>query len=105
VRRDDGPTSLGDSLRQLARRYKKVDLLIMEEIRGRWTALVGESLAQRSAPEIVRNGTLIVRASNGAFAEAISSDSKRILHGLADLGTRAPTSLSVVVREGKIHPS
>jgi predicted nucleic acid-binding Zn ribbon protein len=101
VRRDDGPTSLGDSLRQLAGRYKKVDLLVMEEIRARWPALVGEALAQRSAPEIVRDGTLVVRASNGAFAEALRRDSRRLVEGLADLGPRAPTGLSVVVREGR----
>jgi len=100
VRDADGPTPLGDSLRRLAARYTKVDLLVMDDIKSRWPTLVGDTLASRCAPEVVRRGTLIVRAHNGAFAEAVRRDERRILEGLADLGNRAPTRLQVVVREG-----
>jgi predicted nucleic acid-binding Zn ribbon protein len=101
MKRADGPVPLGESLRQLAARYTEVDLLVMGDITNRWPALVGDALAQRSAPEVVRRGTLIVRAHNGAFAEAIRRDERRILEGLSDLGSKAPARLQVVVREGR----
>lgn len=101
MRNNDGPTPLGESLRHLAARYTKVDLLVMDDIKARWPTLVGDTLASRCAPEVVRRGTLVVRAHNGAFAEAIRRDERRILDALADLGNRAPTRLQVVVREGR----
>ncbi len=96
-RRDDGPVSLGDSLRSLASRYRKVDLLMIDVIRGRWSDVVGDVLASRCVPELVRERSLIVRVPSGAFAERLRRDEVTILSAFSDLGDKAPTSLTIVV--------
>ncbi len=96
---NEGPRSLGESLRQLAARYRKVDLLVIDEIRQRWPEIVGEALARRCTPELVRDGALIVRVPTGAFAERLRMDERSILSAYADLAERAPTSLKIVVGE------
>ncbi len=97
TRRKDGPVSLGESLASLASRYKKVDLLIIDEVRARWPAAVGEVLAERCVPELVKDASLVVRVPSGAFAERLRRDERTILEAFADLGGRAPTSLTIVV--------
>ena len=92
----DGPQSLGDSLRALAARYRKVDLLVIDEIRARWPDVVGDTLAQRCVPEIMRERVLIVRVPSGAFAERLRMDEAAILSAYADLENRAPTSAAHV---------
>ena len=67
----DGPRSLGETLRSLTSRYRKVDLFVIDEIRQRWGDAVGETLATRCVPELVREGALIVRVPSGAFAERL----------------------------------
>ena len=93
----DGPQSIGDSLRALAKRYRKVDLLVIDEIRARWSDVVGDTLAQRCVPEVVREGVLVVRVPSGAFAERLRMDESAILAAYADLETRAPSALQIVV--------
>ena len=95
--RYDGPRSLGDTLRSLAGRYRKVDLFVVDEIRARWVDIVGDTLATRCVPELVREGVLFVRVPSGAFAQRLSMQERTILDALGDLAERAPTSLRFVV--------
>lgn len=92
-----GPRPLGEVLRHLAARYRKLDLEAIDEVRRRWPTLVDEALATTCAPEAVRDGVLIVRVPTGAYAERLRVDEGAILRALADLGSHAPTSLRVVV--------
>ena len=97
-RYNDGPRALSESLRALASRYRKVDLLVIDEIRDRWEQIVGPVLAQRCTPMLVREGVLIIEVPSGAFAERLSSEQVRILEALSDLGQRAPTSVRITVK-------
>lgn len=81
----------------LSGRYKRVDLYVIDEIRNRWPEVVGESLAARCVPELVKDGELIVRVPNGAYAERLRSDERGVLRRLAEISERAPTGLRVVV--------
>jgi hypothetical protein len=98
TRYHDGPRSLGESLRDLASRYKKVDLLVIDEIRDRWDAVLGETLAAKCVPTIVRDGVLVIEVPSGAFAQRIRSEESHILAALSELGERAPKSLRVTVK-------
>jgi hypothetical protein len=98
-RASDGPRSIGDSLRQLASRYKKVDLLIIDDIRERWPDIVGDALATRCHPEIVRERVLFVRVPTGAVAQRLRMEESAIVTALSVLGERAPIAVQVVVGE------
>jgi hypothetical protein len=95
--RDDGPRSIGESLRELVSRFKKVDLDVMDEILRRWPALVGEAVASRCEPQVVREGVLYVRVPNGAYAETLARLSAGVIEGLSDLGERAPRAVRSTV--------
>ena len=97
-RDEDGPRALGESLRALAARYKKVDLLVIDEIRDRWAELVGDVLAQRCTPVLVRDGVLVVQVPSGAFAQRLRSEEAHIVEGLKVLGDRAPKALRITVK-------
>ena len=96
-RRDDQPTAIGDILQGLAKRVRRVDLAVIEEIRQLWPSLVDEVLAQRCRPELVKNGVLLVAVPSGAFAQRLLEDHDTIMGGLAVLGDRAPHSLRPLV--------
>jgi len=99
VKRDtDGPSALGESLRTVVSRFKRVDLLVMSDIRELWPTLVDAPLLPLCTPEFVRDQVLVVRVSSGAVAQRLSWDEQRILEGLRVLGDRAPTSLRPVVK-------
>jgi predicted nucleic acid-binding Zn ribbon protein len=98
----DGPSPLGDALRQWARRRRSVDLLVITDVRRLWPDLVAAPLAARCVPEVVRDGVLYVRVPTGAFAERLRMDAASILEGLAVLGERAPRALATVV--GEVRP-
>jgi hypothetical protein len=95
-RYSDQPEPLGDLLRTMARRVKKVDLTLIEEIRERWPTLLEPAVARVCHPEFVKNRVLVVSVPSGAFAQQISLDQESIIGGLAALGDRAPTSLKMV---------
>ncbi len=97
-RYEDGPRALGESLRALASRYKKVDLFIIDEIRDRWELIVGDALASRCTPTLVRDGVLVVEVPSGAFAERLRSEESHIVTALSELGERAPTGLRITVK-------
>ncbi|NNN09499.1 MAG: DUF721 domain-containing protein [Acidimicrobiaceae bacterium] len=89
----DQPTPLGDVLRTMANRVKKVDLNIMEEIQALWPSLVEVAVAQSCHPEFVKKQVLIISVPSGAFAQQINLEQESILEGLSVLGDRAPRSL------------
>jgi predicted nucleic acid-binding Zn ribbon protein len=95
----DGPRALGDSLRQLAQRYRRVDIAAVDEVRRRWPEVVGEALAARCEPQYVREGVLVVRVPSGAFAQRLRMEEGTIIDALSDLGDRAPTTVRIVVGE------
>jgi len=95
-RYSDQPEPLGELLRTMARRVKKVDLTLIEEIQQRWPTLVEPAIARACHPEFVKNRVLVISVPSGAFAEQISLDRESIIHGLAAIGDRAPTSLKTV---------
>ena len=97
----EGPTPLGDALRQWARRRRSVDLLVISDVRRLWPDLVASPLAERCVPEVVRDGVLYVRVPTGAFAERLRMDTTSILAGLAVLGERAPRALATVVGDAR----
>ena len=92
----DQPAPLGDLLRTMATRVKKVDLNVIEEIRALWPTLVEPVVAQACRPEFVKNRVLVISVSSGAFAQQIALDQEAILEGLAPLKDRAPRSLKTV---------
>ncbi len=91
------PEGIGDILNTLASRMKKVDLRIIDEVRNLWPSIVGEVLAQRCRPELVKNGVLLISVPSGAFAQRILEDQEVILAGLSSLGERAPVSLRPLI--------
>jgi predicted nucleic acid-binding Zn ribbon protein len=103
--RDEGPRSIGDSLRELVARFTRVNLEVMNDVRTRWPQLAGEAIAARCEPEVVKDGILYVRVPTGAFAEALRRATPRILEGLSDLGPHAPTQVRAVVGDVTNRPS
>jgi len=93
----DQPQSLSDLLNTMAKRVRKVDLRVIDEIRALWPTLVEPAVAELCRPEFVKNGVLVVAVPSGAFAQRISMDAPTIIAGLASLGERAPLSLRTIV--------
>ena len=63
----DQPEALSDLLRTMAKRVKKVDLTVIEEIRQLWTQVVDPALAGVCHPEFVRNRVLVRRHPSKPF--------------------------------------
>ena len=95
-RSSDQPQHLADLLRTMAKRVKKVDLTLIEEIRQHWPTIVESNLATACQPEFVKNGVLVISVPSGAFAQQIIVEQEVILRGLTLLGDRAPTSIKTV---------
>ncbi len=98
AKRSNEPEKLGQTLRGLIGRFQHVDLSAMETIVARWPDLVGEVLAERCRPEVVRDGVLHVRVPTGAYAQKLCHEEQRILAALGDLGAAAPSAIQCVVR-------
>lgn len=96
--RERDPERLGDTLAALVRRFRHVDLSIMEEIQERWPTLVGPELAGVCHPEVVRDGTLYVAVPNGAYGQKLRMNAENIIQGLREISDSAPTSVQVTVR-------
>jgi predicted nucleic acid-binding Zn ribbon protein len=88
---------ISDILQVVAKRVRRVDLAVIEEIRVLWPTLVDAVLAERCRPEMVKNGVLLVAVPSGAFAQRVLEDHDAILTGLGVLGERAPTSLRPLI--------
>ena len=95
-RSSDQPQHLADVLRAMAKRVKKVDLTLIEEIRLHWPTIVDANLATTCHPQFVKNGVLVISVPSGAFAQQINIERDVILSGLTILGDRAPTSVRTV---------
>jgi len=80
----------------MAKRVKKVDLTVIEEIHRLWPQVVDPALATVCRPEFVKNRVLVVSVPSGAFAQQILFDQESILRGFAVLDERAPTSIKTV---------
>ena len=96
--RDREPEKLGDTLAALVRRFRHVDLSVMEEIQQRWPELVGPDIAEICHPEVVRDSILFVAVPNGAFGQKIRMNAENIIAGLRDISGDPPTSVQVTVR-------
>ena len=96
TRPGDHPLPLGEVLRGLARRVRKVDLTVMEEILALWPTLLAPSVVQQCRPEFVKNQVLVVSVPSGAYAQHVMWESETILRGLAGLGDRAPQSIKTI---------
>jgi len=96
TRSKDEPQHLADLLRVMAKRVKKVDLTVIEEIRQHWSQLLEPTLARECQPEFVKDGVLVISVPSGAYAQQIGVERDAILRGLMVLGDRAPTSLKTV---------
>lgn len=92
-----GPSPLGEALSDVLRRFRRVDLDVTALIRDRWKSLVGDALAARSRPDVVRGTTLYVTVVSGATATVLSREQSRILRELEDLGEQCPTSIRATV--------
>lgn len=90
------PASLGDILRVVATRVKKVDLTLIEEIKAIWPSVVDPVLATACHPEFVKNSVLVISVPSGAYAQQIAFEHESILEGLSVLEQRAPTSLKTI---------
>jgi hypothetical protein len=80
----------------MAKRVKKVDLTLIEQIRAIWPTLVDAAVCEVCQPEFVKNRVLVISVPSGAFAQHIHLEQEAILGGLTTLGNRAPTSLKTV---------
>lgn len=80
----------------MAKRVKKVDLVVIDEIRRLWPTVVDPKLSEACHPEFVKNRVLVVSVPSGAYAQQILLDQESILRGLAVLDDRAPISLKTV---------
>lgn len=80
----------------MAKRVKRVDLTIIEEIQQHWPTLIEPAIATTCHPEFVKNRILVISVPSGAYAQQIALERDSILRGLAFLNDRAPTSLRTV---------
>lgn len=80
----------------MAKRVKKVDLVVLDEIRRLWPLVVDPTLSVVCQPEFVKNRVLVVSVPSGAYAQQILLDQEVILRGFAVLDERAPISLKTV---------
>jgi predicted nucleic acid-binding Zn ribbon protein len=96
-RYDDQPKRLGDLLGDVAKRLRKVDLSLIDEVRAMWPNVVDPALAEHCQPEFVKNGVLVIRVPSGAYAQRVHEEHALILAGYSSLGAKAPTSLRTVL--------
>lgn len=92
----DTPELLSELLKTMAKRVKKVDLEVLDEIRRLWPVVVNPSLSGVCQPEFVKNRVLVVSVPSGAYAQQILLDQETILRGFSGLDDRAPISLKTV---------
>lgn len=71
ARRSDDPQPLGSVLDALRAERRLAAGMILGSLGRRWGAVVGERLAQESAPAALDQGVLLVKASSAAWAAQI----------------------------------
>jgi hypothetical protein len=96
---DHGPRPLSWSLRRIASRVSRVDLVGFAAVEGVWIG-IESARASRARPQRLARTELVVAVPSGAHAARAKLDAAAILEelGAALGGARgAPTSLRVVV--------
>jgi Dna[CI] antecedent, DciA len=94
---DDGPRPLGDSLRRLAGRVKRVDLVGFAAVEAAWPT-VRSSLASGAVPLRLAHGELTVVVASGAHAARARRDAPAMLDELAEALGEPPRVLRVTVQ-------
>jgi hypothetical protein len=99
VTRDEGggPRPLGDSLRKLASRVARVDLVGFASVESAWPSVTAAA-ASGAVPVRLAHAELTVEVRSGAHAARARRDAPAMLAELAALLTEPPTALRVVVR-------
>jgi hypothetical protein len=92
-----GPRPLADSLRTLASRVVRVDLVGFAGVEAAWPSMQSVR-AIEAVPVRVSDGELCVAVPTGAHAARARRDAAAILDELATLVTTPPTRLRVVVQ-------
>lgn len=95
--RDDGPRPLSDSLRRLAARVTRVDLVGFAGVEAIWPS-VRSATASEAVPLRLSRDELTVAVPSGAHATRARRDAPAILAELAALLVAPPTTLRVTVR-------
>ena len=98
TRHDHDPQPLGEVLRGVARRVRRVYLGGFGDVVALWDSGVEEPLRSLCRPEFVRDGVLVVSVPSGAFAERIRAQAEEILRVFEPLGERAPQRVKTVQR-------
>ncbi len=93
----DQPEPLDRLLDQLARRWRRVDVRLIDRVRELWPSAVDPVLAAHCRPEFIKDRVLLVSVPSGAFAQRVIEDSPAIVAAMAVLGEQAPTSVRVRV--------
>lgn len=88
------PQPLHDALSSLARRFRRVDLAVLDEIVEIWPSVVEPAISKYCQPVLMKNQTLVIEVPNGAFAQRVLDETDVILAGFSSLGNRAPISLT-----------
>ena len=99
TREDHGPRPLSWSLRRIASRVSRVDLVGFAAVEGVWPG-IESALASRARPQRLAGTELVVAVPSGAHAARAKLDAEAILDELrVSLGAPAgaPSSLRVVV--------
>jgi predicted nucleic acid-binding Zn ribbon protein len=96
-RHGDHPEPLDRLLDQLAQRWRRVDVRLIDHVRELWPAVVDPVLATSCRPEFIKDRVLLVSAPSGAFAQRVIQETPAIVAALAVLGEQAPTSVRVRV--------
>jgi predicted nucleic acid-binding Zn ribbon protein len=104
--RDDGrprggePASVGEVLRGLMAERMLSQGLVVGRLAGEWANVVGERLAQETAPARLEAGTLTVTVSSGAWGAQVQFLSEDLRRGAnRTLGEDLVKRVRVVVRE------
>ncbi len=93
----DQPEPLDRVLDQIARRWRRVDILLIDRVREMWPKVVDPVLAAHCRPEFIKDRVLLVSVPSGAFAQRVVEDSPAIIEALAVLGDQAPMAVRVRV--------
>lgn len=95
--RADGPRPLSESLRTLASRVQRVDLVGFAGIEAAWPSVPSAS-ASAALPVRLSDGELTVAVPSGAHAARARRDAAAMLTELAGSLAEPPTRLHVVVQ-------
>jgi predicted nucleic acid-binding Zn ribbon protein len=92
------PQGLGSVLEDLFRQRPWRPGMTLGQLARRWSLVVGERLAQESAPVSLEGGTLVVRASSSAWAAQLRFLRAEVVDGAnRAIGAGSVRQLSVVV--------